>query len=76
MQNQLQESRAKAEKQSKREETLQSEMEVMEQQWNQRAEEHQIQTSELVSQINQSQKLLSQLQNSHQTSLEESKVVW
>ena len=45
----------------------------MEQQWNQRAEEHQTQTSELVSQINQSQKLLSQLQNSHQTSLEESK---
>jgi len=73
LQTQLQESRAKAEKQTKREETLQAEMEVMEQQWNQRAEEHQTQTSELVSQINQSQKLLSQLQNSHQTSLEESK---
>lgn len=73
LQAQLQESRAKAEKQTKREETLQSEMEVMEQQWNQRAEEHQSQTSELVCQINQSQKLLSLLQNSHQIALEESK---
>ena len=45
----------------------------MEQQWNQRAEEHQSQTSELVCQINQSQKLLSLLQNSHQIALEESK---
>ena len=45
----------------------------MEQQWNQRAEEHQTQTSELIGQITQSQQTLSQLQSSHQAMLEESK---
>ena len=45
----------------------------MEQQWNQRAEEHQNQTSELVSRVNQSDRLLSQLQKSQQRALEESK---
>lgn len=73
LQSQLHELRGKLEKQSQREEKLKSEMQVMEQQWNQRAEEHQKQTTDLTDQVNQSRDLLSQLLTSHRHLEEDSK---
>ena len=71
LQAQLQEYRERAEKQSKREEKLKGEMEVMEKQFNQRSEEHQSQTLVLTDEVNQSKALLSKLQHSYQVAFEE-----
>ena len=73
LQGQLQEYREKVEKQNKREEKLKGEMELMEQQFNQRAEDHQSQTAELTQALGQSQALLSKLQKNYQLAFEEIK---
>ena len=73
LQGQLQEYREKVEKQNKREEKLKGEMELMEQQFNQRAEDHQSQTTELSQALGESQALLSKLQKNYQLAFEEIK---
>lgn len=56
-----------------REEKLKSELQVMEQQWNQRAEEHQSQTTELSEQVRESKELLGALQRSYKAAFDESR---
>ena len=73
LQAQLQEYRAKVDKQSKREEKLKGEMELMERQFNQRAEDYQSQALQLSQTVVESQTLLSQLQTSYQLAFEELK---
>ena len=73
LQMQVHELQLKCEKQGKREEKFKSEMQVMEQQWNQRAEEHHIQTTSLKSHVDQLQALLSTVETSHRAVVEDSK---
>ena len=74
LQTQLGELRMKSEKQTVREEKLKSELQIMEEQWNQRAEEHQTQTSELNSHVKQSKDLLEYLQKTYKVAFDESRV--
>lgn len=73
LQSQLHELQAKSEKNLAREEKLKSDLQVMEQQWNERAEEHQSQTAELTAQVRESKELLSALQRSYKSSFDESR---
>ena len=73
LQAQLQEYRGKVDKQSKREEKLKGEMELMERQFNQRAEDYQSQTLQLSQTVVESQTLLAQLQVRYQVAFEELK---
>lgn len=73
LQSQLHELHSKLEKQNLREEKLKSEMQIMEQQWNCRAEEHAKQTTDLTDQVGQARDLLNQLLTSHRHLEEDSK---
>lgn len=73
LQSQVHEMQAKLSKQNEREEKLKVDIQVMEEQWNSRAEQYQSETGLSQSQVRQISGLISELQTSHRIICEDSK---